>query len=137
MDAQYSELNEKSGEYKSKNFQEVDTSEEAVPLLYESIEVDYVKHIIVSEDFVAVISDWFMLDGGRILNNAAISEDDEEALESEIEWWIDNIDIFEDATSFNLTTMLLRALRNNVLKSERTGELVLSHKDWSKRIEIL
>lgn len=137
VDAQYSELNEKSGEYESKNFQDVDTSEEDVPLLYESIEADYVKHIAISEDFVGVISDWIMLDGGRILNEAVISEDDEEALESEIEWWSDNIDVFEDATSFNLTTMLFRALRNNVLKSERTGELVLSHKDWSERIEVL
>lgn len=44
---------------------------------------------------------------------------------------------FEDMTNHNLTTMLFRALRNNLLKCNRLGELVLNHKDWLKRIELL
>lgn len=116
----------------------MDTSEEEIPLLQESIDYGAVEFIDVSEDFVDTISEWTILDGRRILNEAALAiGDDEDVMETEITWWNDNVAFFEEKPDFILTTMLFRAVRNNVLKSRRTRKPALAARDWSKRIEIL
>lgn len=135
IDMNSSEINEETGE-KSENFQLV--NEEAVPGLKEPIEDGAFKYIAVPRDFVDAFWGWDELDGRRLLNEASSAMgDDEDIMQTEIEWWRDNIDYFEDESGLDLTTMLFRAMRNNVLKSKRTGEPVLAARDWSKRIEVL
>lgn len=135
IDMNSSEINEETGE-KSENFQLV--NEEAVPGLKEPIEDGAFKYIAVPRDFVDAFREWDELDGRRLLNEASSAMgDDEDIMQTEIEWWRDNIDYFEDESGLDLTTMLFRAMRNNVLKSKRTGEPVLAARDWSKRIEVL
>lgn len=138
IDAQYSELEEKSSEYESKNFQYVEEGSNGSLLLEESIDEGIIKHIAIPEDLVSTISEWIDLDGRRLANEASMSEDDEGVRETEIEWWRDNMGFFEYETEdSDLTMMLFRALRNNVLKCERTGKPVLSSEDWPKRMELL
>ena len=136
IDAGYSEIGE-SGEYESENFEYVNTADEEVILFKEGIESGAVKHIALSEELLEVIGDWSEFDKRRVINEAQTSELDENAMETEIEWWRDNMAYFEDITSFNLTTILFRAIRNNVLKCKRTGDSVLSSVDWQKKIELL
>lgn len=122
---------------------------EEIHSLDESIAVSDIKHIAVSEDFVNTIYDWIECGGRRQMDEQMMSESEigwvakydidleDISVATEIEWWRDNIDYIEYATKYNLTTMLFRALRNNILKCERTGKTILSSKDWLKRMEIL
>jgi len=117
--------------------------------LEERIKAGDIKYIAVSEDFVDVIHEWFELGGRRQMAEQTMSEGEIEwiaevdikiedtAIATEIEWWRDNINYFETETEYELTTMLFRAMRNNILKCARTGKLVISSPDWEKRIEIL
>lgn len=135
IDMNSSEINQETGE-KSENFQYV--GEDVVPGLKEPIESGAFKYIAVSKDFVDAIWEWDELDGRRLLDEASLATgDDEEVMETEIEWWRDNMGYFEDEPGLNLTTMLFRAVRNNVLKSKRTGKPVLAAGDWPRRIEVL
>ena len=107
------------------------------PLMRESIKVGMIRWIEVSEDFMNVISEWIEEDGRRAVNEAIITEEEGDAMETEIDWWKDNMQYFEEEVEFNFTEMVFRCLRNNVLKCVRTGKSILSSKDWSKRMEIL
>lgn len=140
IDSHYVELDEDTDNYESNNLLYVSPDfiddDELITTIFESNVLSDASQLIVSEDMMNVISEWIDLDGRRYLIEASMTEDDEYLIEEEIEWWRDNMSWFEYIHDFDLTLMLYRALRNNVLKSMRTGKLVLSHKDWSKRIEI-
>jgi len=101
------------------------------------IEDGAIKHIAMSEELTWAVEEWIDLDGRRLMDEAFFSEDDEDAMESEFEWWKENIRYFEELVEYDLTTMLFRALRNNEMKCIRTGKQVLSSIEWVKRIEIL
>lgn len=107
----------------------------------ESIAVGDIKHIAVSEDLVFVIVDWIELDGRRLICDASTSELEIElgggVEESDFEWWRDKMTFSDASAETNLTRILFKALRNNMLKCVRTGKLVLSSNDWSKRMELL
>lgn len=134
IDAFYSEESEESGEYESKNFHYMDTED---PLLQENVESGAMEYIDVSEDFVNTIYDWIDCDGRRIINEASMAEEWWDTLENEIKWWKEHIDYLDDRTEYNLTTMIFRCVRNNMLKCDRIEKPILSEIGWSKRIEIL
>ncbi len=136
----YAEIDEETGLYRYPSFTYVNPhfkNDESRVNIYEANYLDLYEKLILSKDMLDVIVEWIDLDGGKHLNDAFMAECGEYTMETEIEWWRNNINYFEYASNLDLTIMLFRTLRNNLLKSMRTGELVMSHKDWSKRTEIL
>jgi len=140
IDAGYSEIGE-TGEYESKNFIVLNPEEGVIPGLDELIQSGDITHIAVSYELMSFIDEWIDLDGRRILSEAQIAEDEvgweikRDSIGTEFEWWRHNI-AYDDC-EYDFTAMLFRAIRNNVLKSKRTGDAVLSSEEWSKRIEVL
>ena len=138
IDAEYCEYSDEN-EYESKNFHYVNPD---TPGILESFEAGLIEYIAVSYGLVGSILEWIEFDGRRIFSGAQLSDTEAEwkleggAIDVEIDWWRDNIAYFEDC-GYDFTTMLFRAIRNNILKSKRRGESILSSEDWSKRIEIL
>jgi hypothetical protein len=130
LDAGYTEDNEP-------RFQYMDTTEEDPAILDVSIEHGAIEYIEISDEFMNVIADWLALDGREIIELPMIVGDDWDSVDVEIAWWRDNMRRLEADTEFNLTTLLFRAVRNNVLKSKRLRDHVLSHHDWPDRMEIL
>jgi len=138
IDAEYCEYSDEN-EYESKNFHYVNPD---TPGIWESFEAGLIEYMAVSHELFGAIYEWIELDGRRIFDEAQNADTEAEwkrergAIDVEIDWWRDNIAYFEDC-EYEFTTMLFRAIRNNILKSKRRGESVLSERDWSKRIEIL
>ena len=121
----------------SENFKDINATGENATVLSELIDQGVIKQILVPEDFVAAIAEWNELEGRTILDEASdATGDDEGVLETEIYWWRDNIAFYEEEPDLELTTMLFRAVRNNVLKTMRTKEPVLASGDWQKLIEV-
>lgn len=81
------------------------------------------------ELFEAYYEFFWIHDGLNIVYEASLSEDDEDALETEIMWFQENMDYFFEEMENGYAFLMLRAIRNNVLKHLVTGELPLIHKD--------
>lgn len=95
------------------------------------------KIISINPALYDCLVDWMNFEGRRLMFEQIWEEEDEDAIDSAIEWWRDNICIIEEDCEYDITRVLFRMLRNNLLKVKRTKELVLTHRRWCNQIEFL
>jgi len=80
--------------------------------------------------------EWMYLDGRTETTNTDMSEGDKEAGESVLKYFREHLGHFDEESDEELTFILFRAVRNSLLKSRRTGQPVISSKEWPERIEL-
>ena len=104
----------------------------------DAIEKTAFKHIQMAPELFEAYYEFFWIhDGLEIVDEAGLPDDDKDALETEILWFKENMDHFFEEMENGYAFLMLRAIRNNVLKNLVTGESNLIHRDWIKKITVM